>query len=313
MRLLFAARLPEATCLKVEASENAWPGFEGATGKRADGLLPEAWLLQDVFYFEDKQLYLQGVVTPLPEGAFSVTLIDAGAQAAERSNQEINAFAYKASHDLQEPLRKINTFGARLLDSSKDRLRDDEMQFLERMRAAAMRMQNMLDGLLAYSRAANLPEPHPEDTLEAAIGAAWAELNRDRQKRQLIWPDQPLPGASAFAAALEPVFKILFENAAMFCDPERSLTIALNWHSDEEGLHLSVRDNGIGFEQAQAERIFGLFERLNGISAYPGVGMGLAVARKRMHALGGAIRAEGRPGEGATFFLDLPVPPAHNA
>lgn len=307
-RLLFADRQNEALCREAVLPVPTWPGFENAVGQPASALLPEDWLSLDVFTWDARRLL--GTVAPAPGGAHSVTLIDAGGWLETRLRQEVDEFAYKASHDLQEPLRKINAFGERLSAAYATQLQGDGALFIERMRAAAARLQAMLDGLLAYSRAAQPVQGRPYASLEEAVRAAWQTTGPQTHQATLDLPPGSLPQATSGAGALHEVFRLLFENAVKFRSPDRPLRVTVSATPSGDRWTIAVRDNGIGFDPAHAERIFQLFERLHGVSAYPGAGMGLAIARKRVVALGGALWADGRENEGAAFFIDLPATPA---
>ncbi|MDX2135828.1 MAG: ATP-binding protein [Saprospiraceae bacterium] len=306
-RLLFPSRQNDALCLAAELSVPSWPGFENAVGQPASALLPEDWLSHDVFAWHAHRLLLLGSVAPAPGGALSVTLINTGGLLEDRLRQEVDEFAYKASHDLQEPLRKINAFGERLSATCQSQLQGDGALFIERMQAAAARMQAMLDGLLDYSRAANPVHEHPYPSLEEAARTAWQTIRPQTHQATLDLLPHSLPRAATLASALHQVFLLLFQNAVKFKSPDRPLRVSVVATQTGGKWTIAVRDNGIGFDPVNAERIFQLFERLHGVSAYPGAGMGLAIARKRISALGGALWADGRENEGATFFIDLPT------
>lgn len=306
-RLLFPSRQHDALCREAVLPVPPWPGFENAVGQPASALLPQDWLSHDVFACNTHHLLLLGSVAPAPDGARSVTLIDTGGLLDDRLRQEVDEFAYKASHDLQEPLRKINAFGERLSATYQGQLQGDGALFIERMQAAAGRMQAMLDGLLAYSRAANPVHEHPYPSLEEAVRDAWQTVRPQTHQATLDLLPHSLPRATTIAGALHQVFLLLFQNAVKFKSPERPPRVSVVATQTGDQWTIAVHDNGIGFDPANAERIFQLFERLHGVSAYPGAGMGLAIARKRVAALGGTLRADGRENEGATFFIDLPA------
>ncbi len=309
-RLLFPARQNDALCREAVLPDPPWPGFENAVGQPASALLPEDWLSHDVFTWKCRRRRLLGSVAPAPDGALTVTLIDSGSWLEDRLRQEVDAFAYKAAHDLQEPLRKINAFGERLSAAYQSQLQGDGALFIERMQAATARMQAMLDGLLDYSRAAHVVHEHPYPSLDDAARAAWQAVRPQTHEATLDLPPDSLPAAAHHAGALHPVFLLLFQNAVKFKAPDRPLRVSVSATRTGDRHTIAVRDNGIGFDPAHAERIFQLFERLHGVSAYPGAGMGLAIARKRVEALGGALWADGQENEGATFFIDLPAVPA---
>jgi len=302
-----------AVCLEAVVSDEADSAFADAGGRPVASFLPDDWHTQDVFVFRFGASWYQGVVTPLSDNRFSVVLIDVTAFHDGRHNAaEIDRFAYAASHDLQEPLRKIRAFSDRLQSMYAGQLEGEGSLFLHRMRAAVERMQAMLDGLLAFSRAGRLPTVPLYANIREALEAAWSELGPEALDAVLYLPEKPLPEAGAYATALQPVFRALFDNALKFRHPERQPGVSIQVIEAAGKWVMRFQDNGIGFEPAYAERIFNLFERLNAVSAYSGAGLGLAIARKTVQALGGTIWAEGQPGEGAVFFLELPVAPAQS-
>ncbi len=235
-----------------------------------------------------------------------------------RSNRELEEFAHAASHDLQEPLRKVRVFADRLHARLRDpTLGDPEsLELLERITAAAERMQTRIDDLLRLARVSReRPRPTAVD-LAALVRATFGEL-------QSAWPrvDAALrvePDDSSWvvqgdSALLKLVFQNVLGNAFKYRDPSRPLEIVARRTTGEppdddprRWVAVCVQDNGIGFEPQYEERIFGAFQRLHGRTEYEGSGVGLSIARRIAERHGGTLRAEGRPGEGATLVLTLP-------
>jgi len=313
-RLTVLGRNALAVCLEATPRNELDAALADASGRTVSALLPDVWHTEDVFVFRLGACWYQGVVTPLADNRYSVVLIDVTAyHDGRQSAAEIDRFAYAASHDLQEPLRKIRAFSDRLQSLYAAQIEGEGTLFLNRMRAAVERMQAMLDGLLAYSRAGRLPSVPRYANIHEALEAAWSELGPEALDAVLYLPEKPLPQGGAYATALQPVFRALFDNALKFRHPARQPGVSIQVNETAGKWVMCFQDNGIGFESAYAERIFNLFERLNAVSAYSGAGLGLAIARKTVEALGGALWAEGTPDKGAVFFLELPVTPVQSS
>jgi signal transduction histidine kinase len=238
----------------------------------------------------------------------------------ERSNQELQDFASVASHDLQEPLRKIEAFSDRLMAKCSDELSESATLYLERMRDAAGRMRLLINGLLSYSRVTSRARPFvPVD-----VGTIASEVVSDLQiaieqsEGQVEFRD--LPEIEGDATQIRQLLQNLIANALKFRAEGKPPVISVCGRILEEpsqldgslGLcELTIADNGIGFEQKYAERIFGIFQRLHGRNEYEGTGIGLATCRKIVERHGGSIEATGVPGKGATFTITLPVKQPH--
>jgi PAS domain S-box-containing protein len=236
----------------------------------------------------------------------------------ERSNRELQDFATIASHDLQEPLRKIRAFGDRLAEHSAGVLDEDAADYLRRMTNAAGRMQTLIKDLLEYSQVTLRPEPpRPVD-----LGVVVSEVLGDLEERIRLTNGTvrvgPLPTILGSPFQMRQLFQNLIANALKF-HPDGvapDVQVAAVAHGDlrrpkgradrEPVWQISVRDNGIGFEEKHAERIFAPFQRLHGRQAYEGTGMGLAICRRIAAQHGGTITAHSTPGAGAAFVITLP-------
>lgn len=241
----------------------------------------------------------------------------------ERSNRELQDFASVASHDLQEPLRKIQAFGDRLKIKCGDRLSDEGRDYLERMQSAARRMQALINDLLVFSRVESKAQPcvpinlaevarevisdlevHIEQTGGRVEVGALPTLEADPlQMRQLL---QNLIGnALKFRRAGEPPV-VRVHGVVLPERRQRSLPSAGD-SSAGQLCQILVTDNGIGFDEKYLDRIFTVFQRLHGRDVYEGTGIGLAVCRKIAVRHGGDITARSAPGQGATFIVTLPL------
>ena len=226
----------------------------------------------------------------------------------ERSNRELESFAAVASHDLQEPLRKIRTFGDRLATKEGDRLGPQGRDYLERMRGAAARMQDLIENLLSFSRVTTKALPFTRVDLGASAREALSDLESRVVQSAGRVELGTLPVLDADATQMRQLFQNLLGNALKFRRPGAPPIVSLSSQALPGGdrCEIRVQDNGLGFEQQYAERIFGLFQRLHGRSDYEGTGIGLAICRKIVERHHGTIVASGVPGHGAVFTVTLP-------
>ncbi len=231
------------------------------------------------------------------------------ARALKSTNQQLDDFARAASHDLQEPLRKIETFGGRLAAKTEGQLGENEARYLDRIIDATTRMRRMISTLLEFSRAANAPTSTEKVDLKSAIDVAVQNLEVQVQDRQASISVAELPKISGDFEQLVRLFQNLLSNAIKYTEDSTSPQITINAaENGSSGTEITIKDNGIGFDQTDAEKIFEPFQRLHGRnSKYEGTGIGLASCRKIVEQHQGNIRAESTPGEGTTFFITLPV------
>lgn len=236
----------------------------------------------------------------------SNTLLRHAAELA-RSNAELEQFASIASHDLQEPLRKIQTFAAHLTDREQDRLSEEGRDFLRRMSAAAGRMRALIDDLLVFSRVSTKGRPFVAVDLDDVVAQVLVDLELSIEESGANVSIGKLPTIDADPVQMRQLLQNLLENALKFRRDGVVPEVDMSAQARDGIAELTIRDNGLGFEPKFASRIFRAFERLNGVSAYPGTGIGLALCRKIVERHHGAITAEGVLGTGATFTVRLPV------
>jgi signal transduction histidine kinase len=234
-------------------------------------------------------------------------------EALRRSNQDLEQFASIASHDLQEPLRKIQAFGDRLQHQAGDALGGQSLDYLARMRAAAARMRTLINDLLTFSRVTTQVRPFQEVDLAAIARDTVADLEGRIQQTQGRVELGELPTLEADPVQMHELFLNLIGNGLKFHRPGEQPVVRVGGRQLPENgpggplCELTVRDNGIGFEEVYRERIFEVFRRLHGRSEYEGTGIGLAICRKIVERHGGTIAACSAPGQGATFVVTLPV------
>jgi light-regulated signal transduction histidine kinase (bacteriophytochrome) len=237
-----------------------------------------------------------------------------------RSNAELQQFASIASHDLQEPLRKIQTFGNRLKDKYGEVLTDQGRDYLERMQNAAQRMQALIDDLLTLSRVTTKAQPFVPVNLTQVAQEVLSDLEVFIQQNGGRVEVGELPTMDADPIQMRQLLQNLISNALKFHRDEEAPLVKIYCQMLEsqenpprggspvaELCQMIVEDNGIGFDQKYVERIFNVFQRLHSRSEYEGTGMGLAICRKIASRHGGSITAESTPGRGAKFIVTLPI------
>jgi two-component system sensor kinase FixL len=232
----------------------------------------------------------------------------------ERSNRELQDFAYVASHDLQEPLRKITVFGERLKEKNADKFSPESLDYLARMQSAAGRMQTLINSLLTFSRVTTKAQPFtPVKLAEIAAGVVEDLEGRIDMVKGRVEVGT-LPIIDAEPVQMRQLLQNLVGNALKFRRPEEPPVVKVEAQllpdpdtPDRKLCRLTVSDNCIGFDEKYVDRIFNVFQRLHTRNEYEGTGMGLAIVRKIALYHGGDITAKSKPGEGSTFILTIPA------
>jgi signal transduction histidine kinase len=224
-----------------------------------------------------------------------------------RSNEELESFASIASHDLQEPLRKVRTFTEQLTVLEAERLSEKGQDYLARANSAAERMQKLIEDLLKFSRVSTQGRPFQTVDLGEITNRVLVDLENQIQDAGAVVDVGPLPVIAADPLQMQQLMQNLISNAIKFRRPDVTPEVKVRSEVADGKARLTVADNGIGFEPRYSARIFRIFERLHGRTEYPGTGIGLALCRKITDRHGGTIEAEGVPGQGATFTIVLPV------
>jgi two-component system, LuxR family, sensor kinase FixL len=231
------------------------------------------------------------------------------AEKLARSNSELEQFAYVASHDLQEPLRKIQAFGDRLRTKYDATLGPEGLDYLTRMQNAAARMQVLIQDLLSLSRVASHSKPFAQVDLGDVVRMVISDLEVRIQERNGRVEAVDLPVVFGDRGQLAQLFQNLIGNGLKFQKPGEGPLVKVSSEaivSDASAWRITVEDNGIGFDEKYRERIFQIFQRLHGRSEYEGTGIGLAICRKIVERHGGVIAAHSSPGAGAKFVITLP-------
>ena len=240
--------------------------------------------------------------------AAELRLLDAGLRDKQRelehANRELEAFSYSVSHDLRAPLRAIDGFSQALLEDFGGRLDADGEHRLRRVRAAAQRMGQLIDDLLALSRVSRTDLRRERVDLSQLAGLVVSELARAHPERQVTVDIAPELRAVGDPRLLRIVLDNLIGNAWKFTARTEAARITVGVAADG----FFVRDNGAGFDMAYAGKLFSPFQRLHPAEEFAGTGIGLATVQRIVHRHGGTVRAEGVPGAGATFHFRLPGP-----
>ncbi|WP_420150478.1 sensor histidine kinase [Spirosoma sp.] len=245
-------------------------------------------------------------------------------QSLNRSNENLKQFAYIASHDLQEPLRKVQQFGDLLQDQYSGQL-GEGINYLNRMQSAASRMSTLIRDLLSYSRISTQPEALKPVSLTDVIDLTLTDLELLIQETTARIEVGPLPTVMGDASQLGQLFLNLLSNALKFRKPDQSegppliriqtrrvaaadLPLSVNPIRLTQAYHcIDVSDNGVGFDEKYLDRIFQVFQRLHGRNQFSGTGIGLAICEKVVANHGGAITASSQIGTGSTFSVYLPA------
>ncbi|MBF9254122.1 PAS domain S-box protein [Pontibacter sp. 172403-2] len=284
------------------------------TGMRKDGSVFPFYLSISEVQLSDRKVYT-GFVHDITKQKLDEERLRRYAAELERSNRELQDFAYVSSHDLQEPLRKIQAFGDRLLTKEYDNLSEQGKDYVDRMLNAASRMQNLINDLLGFSRVTAKSKPFVKVKLDDILSEVISDLEVTVEQTGAEIIRSPLPEIEAEPTQIRQLFQNLLSNAMKFRKPDESPIINIYAKNLQRRAHLTatpgdevteiyIEDNGIGFDEKYLDRIFNIFQRLEG-QKYAGSGIGLAVCRKIAIRHGGDITASSQPGVGTRFIITL--------
>jgi PAS domain S-box-containing protein len=221
-------------------------------------------------------------------------------------NKELEAFSYSVSHDLRAPLRSIDGFSQALLEDYAGGLDDQARDYLNRVRGATQRMGLLIDDMLTLSRVTRAGMRRGTVDLSALAADVLEELRKSEPERKVDWHIEPGLIVSGDAQLLRVVLDNLLSNAWKFTGNAANARIEFGAMHNDGTMEFFVRDNGAGFDMTYADKLFGAFQRLHTANEFPGTGIGLATVQRIISRHGGQVRAEGVPGQGATFFFTLP-------
>lgn len=227
-------------------------------------------------------------------------------QQLELANKELEAFSYSVSHDLRAPLRHINGFVEILQSTAGDGLDAESRGFLDTIADSARQMGKLIDDLLAFSRMGRTELRFVPVKLDNIVAESVRELRQECLGRDVNWNIHPLPEVRGDPAMLRQVFINLLANAVKYTRTRAYAEIEVRAQETADEYILSVRDNGVGFDNAYAHKLFGVFQRLHPAHEFEGTGIGLAIVRRVVARHGGRVWAEGKVDEGATFHFALP-------
>lgn len=233
---------------------------------------------------------------------------DYALEEVKRSNKELEQFAYVASHDLQEPLRMVSSYTQLLAEKYRDSLDEKAHKYIRYAVDGAIRMQKLINDLLAYSRISTKGEKLSKIDLHSALGEALINLSKTIQESQAIITNDDLPFALGDKTQIIQLFQNLIANGVKFNKPNLSPHIHISSQTSKNTVQISVKDNGIGIDKKYHSQVFEIFQRLHTRSEYAGTGIGLALCQRIVLRHGGKIWVESTEGGGAVFNFTLKTP-----
>ncbi|MCW3106857.1 MAG: sensor histidine kinase [Segetibacter sp.] len=223
----------------------------------------------------------------------------------EKSNQELEQYAWLTSHDLKEPLRKILTFSDALIKKDETNLTGRSFNYIQKIHTSAGRMKDLIEAVLSYSNVATDHNLFVETDLNHILKGVLEDIEITISSKNAIIEYDPLPVIEAIPVQMTQLFQNLISNSIKYTNPGKTPVIRITCKEEKEGFKIFIEDNGIGFEKNYAEKIFQVFQRLHNKS-YEGTGIGLALCKKIAETHKGSIYAESELGEGSTFVIYLP-------
>jgi two-component system sensor histidine kinase/response regulator len=224
------------------------------------------------------------------------------------ANSDLEAFSHSVSHDLRMPLRHIQAYVSMIEESALSRLNADEQRRLKGVREAAQRMSQLIDDLLAFARIGRTAMCRSPVDLNSLVKAVITELQPEIKNRKVEWTLQQLPYISGDRPLLHQVFLNLLANAVKYTRTRAQARIQVFAVEQDDEIIVGVKDNGVGFDAAYSDKLFGVFQRLHSATEFEGTGVGLANVRRIVQRHGGRTWAESVINEGATFYFSLPAP-----
>jgi light-regulated signal transduction histidine kinase (bacteriophytochrome) len=223
------------------------------------------------------------------------------------ANADLETFGYTVSHDLRSPLRHIQGFIKILEKSIREKLNESELKKMETIQQAALRMGQLIDDLLSFSRISRVGMRKDKVIMDQVVQEVVSLLGPDLANRNVQWAIQPLPEVQGDHGLLRQVLMNLMANSVKFTQPRDPAKIEVGSDTANGEITFFVRDNGVGFDMNYVDKLFGVFHRLHKETEFEGTGIGLANVRRIIQRHGGRTWAEGKLGEGAAFYFTLPV------
>ena len=224
-----------------------------------------------------------------------------------RSNLELQQFAFIASHDLQEPVRKLLFYSDYLLNRYTNSIDKKGIEYLKSMQVASQRMRSLIQDLLSFSQINKEEIKFGEIDLNEVLKESIQDFEMVIEEKKAIINAQSLPVINGDQRMMRQLFQNIISNSLKYARPSDPPVIAINYQQKAGFLEIVFKDNGIGFDEQHMPQMFNLFQRLHSRDRFEGTGLGLAICKKIVEIHGGKIRAEGKEGEGASFFVSLPT------
>jgi light-regulated signal transduction histidine kinase (bacteriophytochrome) len=251
-------------------------------------------------------------ITPLKHATFQ---LERSVRELKITNEKLSDFTHIASHDLREPLRKISTYSNLVIEKYNGTLDKNVGEYLAKINRTAIRMQALINDLLTFSQVSNASNEFQPLSLNTILSEVQHDLETAIHERNARVVTDVLPEIRGDKMQITQVFQNLISNALKFQNNGNVPLIRIKREADIERdggrfFCISVKDNGIGFDQSHADNIFRIFHRLHSRAEYSGSGIGLAIVQKALHNHGGSIEVTSEPGKGTCFFLFFPIPPS---
>lgn len=255
----------------------------------------------------EKPLYVIVQIYDVTTRILSLRRLNAINIELERSNTELQDFAYVASHDLQEPLRKISSFSSLLVQTYARNLPEQAVEYLDVINTSSVRLSTLINDLLTYSRVSAQAQPFQKVNLNALIHDILKDMETSVSENNAVIDVAPLCEVDGDPMQLRLLFQNILSNSLKYRKAETKPVIEITSINNHNNCRIHIKDNGIGFNEKYLDKIFTIFQRLHHRRKYEGTGIGLAICKKIVDRHHGTITARSREGEGSTFIITLPI------